>query len=136
MLLSAQILNLYSVNSYEIAQSAFWTIGDTTSFYLRLVDASLDRPEQGFYPAGRRYVPASGSTLQVKFNAITSTVASTKTAVQPFPTLDPSIWRVDITSTDKFVGSMDLILVLNEAGTIKNGRVPQAINVHNVVESF
>lgn len=136
MLLSARILShVDGINSWEVVDSAEWTQGDSTSLYLQLTDASIDRAERGFNPPGRRYCPVSGATLQVKINSIDSTKTFTKTATQPFPG-DTSIWKIDIAAADGIQGSPDLLLVLTESGVVKRGRVANAIRVHAQQESF
>lgn len=123
MLLSARFLNqVSSVNGFEYAANAQWTEGDTVSLYFQLIDASLDRPAQGFVPAGRRYMPAAGATLNATITNIDDSVQITRTAVQPYA-LDPSIWRVDILSTDKIRGTCDLVLALREGLVSTNSRV-------------
>lgn len=136
MLLSARsLIDVTGVNSFEIGPTVF-TQGDTQYVYLQLVDNSLDRPEQGYNPSGRRYCPAASSTLTVQINSIDSTKTYTKTATQPYPTLDASIWRISISSTDQIVGSPDLLLTLTESSVVRRGRVQGAISVHPQNESF
>ena len=136
MLLSARMLNdVAGVNSYEMVQDVAWTQGDTIDVYLQLIDASLDKAEAGFYPSGRRYMPAASSSLVVSINSIDSTKTYAKTATQPF-SQDPSIWKISIASTDQIVGSRDLLLTLTEGSKVTKGRVKSAISVHSQSESF
>jgi hypothetical protein len=136
MLLSARMLTaVSSVNRFEIVDAVEWTEGDTLSVYFQLIDASLDRPAQGFNPPGRRFMPAASATLTVSINSIDSTKTYTKTATQPY-SLDPSIWKIDIASTDAIVGSRDIILTLTEGATITRGRVQAALKVYSRQASY
>jgi len=133
MLLSARFLNqVSSVNSFEYASNAQWTAGDTVSLYIQLVDLTLDRAVQGYMPAGRRYMPADGATLQVTLTNIDDAVQIQRFAVQPFAN-DPSIWRVDILSTDPIQGTCDVLLALVEGSNKTNGRVVGGVLISPMV---
>lgn len=97
--------------------------------YLQLIDSSLDRPEQGFSPAGRRYVPAVGSSLTVLFENIDDLKKLSRVAVQPFP-LDGSIWKVSILSTDPLRGTPQIRLALSESGVTTRGLLKNCIRIH------
>jgi hypothetical protein len=120
MQLSARFLNDVSgVNSFEIANQVEFFAGDNQTIYFQLVDASLDRPEQGFSPAGRRYMPASGSTLQVTFMSVDDAKKVVRMATQPFAT-DPSIWSVALLPSDPMKGTVSLKFVLTEPSRTLN----------------
>jgi hypothetical protein len=130
MLLSARILtNVNGVNDYDYADSAEFVEGDTPSIYFQLVDASRDRALEGFVPAGRRYVPASGATLQVVIDSVDDAKKVTRAASQPFAN-DPSIWRVTVLTTDVIKGTKRLLLTLTEGSAVLRANVPNAIRVH------
>lgn len=133
MLLSARMLNsVVSVNSWDYADAAEFTQGDTLDVYFQLVDSSKDRPIQQFKPAGRRYMPASGAILTIRFDNLDDNVAISRSAVQAFPTSDPSIWKVTVLSSDSSLrGTCALNLSLNEAGKLTYARVEGAIRIHN-----
>lgn len=123
MLLSARFLNqVSSVNAFEYVSNAQWTAGDTVTLYFQLIDLNLDKPVQGFQPAGRRYMPAAGATLSVKLDNINDAIAVTRSATQPYPQ-DSSIWAVQILSTDTIRGTCDLVLNLTESAVKTSGRV-------------
>lgn len=130
MLLGARFLaNVNSVNSYDVIQQVEMAAGDQVDVYLQLVDASLDRSAM---PPGRRYVPAPVSTLQVVLLNINSTKTYAKTASQPFPTTDPSIWIFSIAATDAVKGTVNVQLVLGEGAVIRRGLLQAAIRVSPV----
>lgn len=124
MLLSARFLNqVSSVNDYDYTDNAQWTAGDVVSLYFQLVNLTLDRPAQGFFPSGRRYVPATGATLTVTLVNIDDAVQIVRSASQPFPTTDPSIWRLDVLASDTIRGTCDVVLALTEGSVRTSGRV-------------
>lgn len=118
MLLSARFLiNVCGVNSFVYSENSPITVGDAADIYIQIVDKSLDLPEAGFFPPYRRYMPLAGSTLTVEFVSTDSSRRYVKTATQPFPTLDPSIWMFSILSTEKVgPGNVQLKLTLTEPG--------------------
>lgn len=122
MLLSARILrNLCDVNTYEVALAQTMTEGDSNvSIYLQLIDTSADRALQGFSPAGRRYIPATGSSLIVTLDSLDDARKLVRTAVQPFVG-DASIWRVDLLTSDNPKGTVSLRLKLTSGPTTLNG---------------
>jgi hypothetical protein len=129
MRLSARILeNVSGVNAFDYANQASFTEGDTPTIYIQLIDASKDRAEQGFVPAGRRYVPATGATLEVTFDHIDSARKVVRAASQPFPG-DPSIWAVNVMSTDKIRGTVNVKLSLTEGPKVTKGLLQQALAV-------
>jgi len=114
MLLSARALEHVSdVNNFDYSTQIHCTEGDAPTIYLQLIDLSQDRVDHGFSPAGRRYVPAAGATLQVVFDHINDTRKVTRVASQPFPQ-DPSIWAVPLLPTDGLKGTVNLKLTLIE----------------------
>jgi len=120
MLLSARfLLDVANVNSYEHAAQLEFNAGDAQVIHLQLIDAALDRAEQGFSPAGRRYMPPAGSTLQLTMLNIDDAKKVTRFATQPYAQ-DPSIWAVSILATDPLKGSVSLKLVLAEPGRTLN----------------
>lgn len=129
MLLSARPLeNVVNVNAYEVVDHVSFSEGDAVSLYLQLVDLAKDRPEQGFVPAGRRYMPAAGATLQVTLDHLNDARVITKVAVQPF-SQDASIWRVDVMSTDIVRGTVTIKIALTENGTIRRGVMDSVLRV-------
>jgi hypothetical protein len=129
MLLSARILDhVLNVNSYGYAQAAEFTEGDVTSVYFQLIDRSLDKATEGFCPPGRRYMPADGATLSVVIDSIDDNKKITRSASQPFDQ-DPSIWRINILSTDALVGTARVLLTLTEGSTVTRANIPAAIRV-------
>jgi hypothetical protein len=113
------------VNSFESTAQLEMSVGDSQNMYFQLVDSSIDRTEQGFSPAGRRYMPPVGSTLAVTFvNVVGGSNCGSgsgggfgggfvRYATQPF-IQDASIWSVPILSTDPLVGTISLKMLLNE----------------------
>lgn len=119
--------NVASVNQFDYADSVMFTQGDQVDVYFQLIDANRDRAQFGFQPAGRRYMPASGATLSVKLDNVDDNVALTRTATQPFPTSDPSIWKVSILNSDAIRGTCALVLTLTQSGVVTKGRVQSAV---------
>lgn len=131
MLLSARFLNdVASVNSFEPADAAEFTEGDATYVYFQLIDLTLDRQADGFEPAGRRYVPAVGATLQCVIESIDDAKTVTRLADQPFAQ-DGSIWRVQILSSDTIRGTANLRLRLTEGSTTRTGLVKSGFRIHS-----
>lgn len=130
MLLSARILtDVTGVNSFGHAQQAVFTEGDGPNIYFQLIDQSLDRSEQGFNPPGRRYVPASGATLECILHNLDDAKKVQRFASQPF-TQDPSIWVLTLLSTDKVRGTVDLLLTLTEGTKVTRGRLASSIHAY------
>lgn len=129
MLLSARMLDSVSdANNYQYLESIRITEGDTATLYFQLVDMNKDRIEQGFVPAGRRFVPSPGSTLSVTFDSIDNARKVTRSAIQPFPE-DPSIWSVGIISTDPLRGTVNMRLAMTQSGVVTNGLLQNALGV-------
>lgn len=129
MLLSARFLNdVAGVNSFEYAEVAEFTTGDAGSVYFQLIDSSLDKAVNGFVPAGRRYMPAAGATLQCTVESIDSAKTIVRSAVQPYAQ-DPSIWRLDFLSSDQIEGTANLRLRLTESGVTRTGVIKNGIRI-------
>lgn len=129
MILSARILqSVGSVNSFDYVDQFEMVEGDTPTIYFQLIDATQDRTSDDFKPAGKRYMPPVGATLNVTIDHIDDAKKITRAATQPFP-LDPSIWSLVIMTTDKLKGTRSLKLTLSESGTLKNGFMKGAIRV-------
>lgn len=128
MLLSADFLkDVCGVNSFEYTHGVEWTEGDALTLSFQLIDVSLDTAPQGYFPPGRRYVPASGSTLTVVIENIDDAKKVTRAATQPYAQ-DGSVWQVQIFATDKIRGTPQIRLTLTEPskttyGLIKVGKV-------------
>lgn len=135
MLLGARFMNdVASVNVFDWVQQVEMTEGDgpvTVTF--QLIDKSVDREDLGWKPlaAGRRYVPASGATMQVILKNIADSKTLTKVATQPFPTTDPSIWQFQIAAADAVKGTVSLTIALTEGATVRRAMVPAAIRAYS-----
>ena len=132
MVLGARFLsNVGSVNDFLYVQNVEFSEGDPVVVYLQLVDTTLDRVETGWAPvlAGRRYMPASGASLQVILKNVDDAKTYTKIASQPFPTSDPSIWSFPVAASDAVKGTVSLTLVLTEGSSIRRGLVKAAFRV-------
>jgi len=130
MLLSARFLsNVADANGFTYESAAQWTEGDAPLLTFQLVDLAKDRPEQGFVPGGRRYVPAVGATLSVTFDNVDTAKVVTRAATQPFSTRDPSIWQVQVQATDKIKGTCNFRLQLSESAVVTRGLVKNAVLV-------
>ncbi len=114
MLLSCRFLtDVSNINSFEYASAAEIAEGDDQTLYFQLVDSSVDRPEQGFQPSGRRYVPADGATLTVTFVNVDDAKQFIRSADHPYEG-DTSIWSVPLLSTDPLKGTTSLKMVLTQ----------------------
>ena len=132
MLLSARFLNdVANVNSFEHADVAEFTEGDAASVYFQLIDSSLDKAVDGYVPAGRRYVPATGSTLQVTVESLDDSKEIVRFATQPFAQ-DGSIWKLDFLVSDKIRGTANLRLKLTESGVVKSGLVKSGLRISSL----
>jgi hypothetical protein len=126
------LLDVCNVNSFEPTSQLEMSSGDAQTMFFQLVDVSVDRPDQGFSPAGRRYIAPVGSTLSVTFvnvrnsgscgcgfpqcvhlNGPNSNGPFIRYAAQPF-SQDGSIWSVPILSTDPLFGTISLNMQLIE----------------------
>ena len=129
MLLGAHLLTAVStVNSFDYATAVEASQGDAFDVYLRLVDRERHRAEQGYEPAGLRYVPAAGATMTVEFVSIDNAKRFTRVATQPFPG-DPSIWKAAVLASDPVRGTVDLKVALTEAGVTRTFRLQAAVLV-------
>lgn len=131
MLLSARVLDAVTdVNHYLNVSQVTWVQGDTVTVYLQLIDASRSRVGlDPAVPAGFRYVPFSGATLQVQIQNLDDLKKISRFATQPFSN-DPSIWALPILPTDTFLrGTPSLQLILNEGGKITSCTVQQLIMI-------
>jgi len=135
MLLSSRFLdNVSSVNSFDFVDKVEFFSGDQATVTLQLIDASLDKENAGFRPltAGRRFVPASGATLQVILKNLDDAKTYTKVASQPFPTTDPSIWQFSISAADAVSGTVSLQLTLTEGAVIRRSLIKAALRVYPI----
>lgn len=130
MLLSARILqNVSGVNDWEHADQLKFTEGDTLYVHFQLIDSNKDRQNQGFKPSGKRYIPATGATLQATIQNVNSAKTLVKTAVQPYSG-DLSIWRIQLTSSDALSsGTFSVNLSLTESGVVTRGVIKNALSV-------
>ena len=121
MLLSARVLkDVSSVNSFQHDLNLSWTQGDALDVYIQLLDASLDRADQGFNPGGRRFCPAAASTLSVVLENLDDAKKITRMATQPFAG-DASIWKLVINASDKIQGTPQMRLTLTEGAKVTRG---------------
>lgn len=120
-----------SVNGFQFANQIWFTVGDSPTIYFQLIDDSKDRVDQGFVPAGRRFVPADGATLSVVFDSVDMSRQVTKVATQPYAQ-DPSIWSVTIVSTDTILGTVNMKLSLTEGTKVTSGFLLAALNVQSM----
>jgi hypothetical protein len=130
MLLSARMLNEVSgVNAFVPVSVFEFTEGDAPTLYFQLVDLSKDKAEHGFNPPGRRYIPASGATLQCVIVNTDEAKKLTRFAAQPFAQ-DGSIWALTLTTTDFLRGSVDVLLTLTEGVKVTRGAIRSSINAY------
>lgn len=128
MKLGARMLNDVSgVNSFEYAETHEMTSGEQTDVYFQLQDNTKNQANSYFYPAGLRYMPATGATLQCTLQSINDDRTVTRYATQPWPTQDPSIWKLSLLTTDDVRGTVAMQLLLTEGGTVRRGTVQRAI---------
>lgn len=117
-LLGARFLTgVCSVNSFDYADRAQVSEGDTATVFLQLVDKLKDLPSAGFQPPYRRYVPAAGATLSVTLTSLDDARVVVKTATQPFVG-DASIWSFPVSASDNLRGSVNMRLQLNQGGSL------------------
>ncbi len=137
MLLSARILSpLANVNDFDYAQVHQMTAGEASDIYFQLIDAGRNPPTAYFFPFGLRYMPATGATLQCTLASINDAQTVIRYATQPYPTQDPSIWKLSVLPTDQIGGTFALKLSLNEGGVVKKGVLQQAVSIASNTQSF
>lgn len=133
MLLSVRPLNaVASVNIYEAVDAVQLNQGDGSKVYFQLIDEMQDREAHGFNPAGRRYMPASGATLQVTLQNINNAKQITRAAIMAFPSDDRSIWYLQLLSTDTLAGTCDMLLTLTEGAVVTHGRAKAVVLISTV----
>lgn len=130
MVLSVRFLtNVGSVNDFAYGDGFVeFTEGEAPELYFQLIDTNKDTAAEGYKPAGRRYMPAAGSTLSVQIENINDAKKITRFATQPFAT-DPSIWKLQIFSTDLIRGTATIRLTLTEGVKISYGKLQAALRV-------
>lgn len=129
MKLSARMLqDVQSVNSFEFTDVLEFNEGDLPQIHFQLIDSSLDKAEKGFFPGGRRYMPAAGATLTATLWSVDASKTITRACTQPFAQ-DPSIWRLQLLAGDTVVGFRDLRIALTEGAVTTNGTVRHAVSV-------
>jgi len=123
------LIDIMSVNSFEITSETSWTEGDVLQFTFQLCDVSLDTSAQGYSPAGRRYVPAAGATLSVVLENVDDARKITRLATQPFAA-DGSIWSIPILATDKTRGTPQVRFTLTEpGGVVTSGVIKNLVRI-------
>jgi hypothetical protein len=129
MLLGARFLDgSGTVNDIDYLDRFEINQGDAATFYLQLVDVSKNKNGK---PAGMRYVPATGATLQVKLLNLNSAKTYTKTATQPFPG-DLSTWSFSVLATDDIRGTVNVQIILTEGSVVRKALVKSAFQVYPV----
>ena len=133
MLLSARFLtDVASINSWEYADVIEFTEGDSITFYFQLIDLNKDKNIDGFVPAGKRYISASGAVLQCTIENLDDEKIITRNATLAFPSDDRSIWKITILTSDKIRGTANLRLKLTEGTTISSGLVKNGLRIHSL----
>jgi hypothetical protein len=114
MKLSARpLLDVQNVNDFIPSQQVEFSVGDTLTFYIQLIDLEKNLAAHGWNPPGMRYVPTTGATLAVTFTNIDDSKQFTRFGSIPFAQ-DPSIWAVPVLSTDPIGGTVSIKAVLTE----------------------
>lgn len=112
MVLSYKFLNnVKDVNTFDEVEEITLLRGNPSTLYFRLVQtqASTD-PSLCENSVQRRYIPAAGSTVTMYFEHIDVCKCFNRTAIQPFPTQDPSIWSIQIMAQDIFQPNSSIII--------------------------
>jgi hypothetical protein len=129
MILSARFLNdVNNINSFQTVEVGQFTEGDSASVFFQLIDSTLDLANKGFNPPGRRFIPATGATLQVIVDSIDDSKKITRSATNPFPD-DRSIWKLDFLASDKISGTANFQLVLTEGSAVRRGVVKSGMRI-------
>ena len=133
MILGARFLaNVCSVNAYDLVDRVEITEGEAVNVYLQLVDTTKFKASQGYNPSGLRYVPTSGSTLELRVDNLDAAKTITRFATQPYPTTDPSIWCLAILASDGLHGgTAGLKLVLSYGSVTIRGVVQGAFRIYS-----
>jgi len=133
MLLSARMMtDVGDVNTFRYVDSVEFTEGDAPAVYFQLIDRSKDKD---YRPQGRRFCPAAAATLQVVIKLVDSAKTITRFASQPFAE-DPSIWMLQLQSTDAIKGTVSFLLTLTEGAATTRGRLDAALSVSSQVQGF
>jgi len=133
MFLGGRMLkNVQNVNSWEVANEVKLREGNAATVYFQITDEEQASDLMNGF--GLRYMPASGSTMNVTISSINSANVLNKIATQPFPQ-DSSIWQFNILSTDK-VAQGNLMFSLTENGIIKTGVIAKAVILQSLNPSL
>lgn len=133
MFLGGKMLkNVQNVNSWEVANEVKLREGNAATVYFQITDEEQASDLMNGF--GLRYMPASGSTMNVTISSINSANVLNKIATQPFPQ-DSSIWQFNILSTDK-VAQGNLMFSLTENGIIKTGVIAKAVILQSLNPSL
>ena len=127
-LYARMLADVASPNQYRVVNRLDLSKGEAGTVVLQLVDASQDRSDQGFSPAGRRYCPPATSTLQVTLESIDEAKKYSRAAAQPYVG-DASLWSFQVLATDDLKGTVSLSLALTEpvvGGTVTKKAFVQA----------
>lgn len=134
MLLSARLLNNVSnVNSFDVSLQTKFTEGDSQTIFIQLIDLNKDPEAKPL--SGKRFVPATGATLNVVFKSNDTSKTVTKIATNPFPG-DLSIFSFSVLPVDNLKGSWSILLALSQGGVVTNGRVDNAILIQPITGAY
>jgi hypothetical protein len=109
------LIDVNGVNAFKYGTEILNIAGDAVTIYFQLVDSQKTSLVCGYSNYGMRYIPVSGSTLQVTFLNIDDAIQTPtiRYATNPYAD-DRSIWAVNILSTDPFEGTVNMKFVLTE----------------------
>jgi|SRR6266404_7855421 len=134
MHLGARLLSgVGSVNVFAFATEVSAAQGDAFDAYFQFLDLEQHVNSQGFFPAGNRYMPATGASVLVDVGNIDSAKRFTRAATQPFPQ-DASIWKLSFMSTDPLAGTVSLKIKLTESGATRSVFMLAALRIDGFLE--
>lgn len=129
MLLGARLLSgVNSVNNFIFTPNYEASAGNAFDLYFQLTDREQHKTDQGFSPAGLRYIPGAGATVSVTALNLDASKVLTRTATKPFAG-DTSIWKVSFLASDPLTGTISLKITLVEGGVVRTVAIQAAVLV-------
>ena len=134
MLSARPLVNVFGVNSFDVAQSVAVNKGDAFTFDFQVIDKDQWPAHQAYNPSGLRYIPDTGATLSVEVININPANSFTRVCSNPFAG-DRSIWRASFLSTDPIpAGTVSIKFVLTEGPLVRSFALAGILRVSGSLE--
>jgi len=123
-----------NVNVFSFTTSVEAVAGDAFDVYFQLIDQNQLTNSNGFFPAGNRYMPATGASIVVTVLNIDSAKRFIRVASQPFAQ-DASILKFSILATDPVPATASLKITVTEGSTVRTVYAQAALRVNGIQET-